>query len=544
MNIEIARNLRKKAGKLACRSLVYNWSLGGCIPARLDIKPADPWPGDAERGRWLCSGTFDLGGEKLEIHGNMWEPFGASSAWYDFLHGFEWLRDLRALGGDAARAQARDMVENWIDTYPGWDEKSWRPDLLGGRIAIWIALYDFFCASADENMQQRFLESLVRQTRHLGRSISSMESGEGVLYACKGLLFAGVALSGYEQWIEQSLDRLVKELDRQILSDGGHISRNPGTLVTTLQLLLDIRCALLAVNYPLPEKVQHAIDRICPALRFFRYPDKHLAVFNGTCEGNRELMDMLMVHANARGKALRSLPETGYERVSTGRSVLMFDGGASPAWPFDENAHCAPLAFEFSYGRERLFVNCGTHHTSGEWRELLRGTAAHNTVTLNYRNACEIKSDGHVGRKARKVTIERQESNDACLIDASHDGYVPLNGVSHRRRLFLADSGHDLRGEDTLTCSTGLGRPLETCIRFHLHPKVQVSLVNEGQEALLRLPSGSGWRFSHAGGELALDDSIYLCSDSAPRKTKQLVISGLMESDLAQIKWRLAKERQ
>jgi uncharacterized heparinase superfamily protein len=431
-----------------------------------------------------------------------------------------------------------------MDNYPSWDEQSWRHDILGSRISLWISLYDFFGSSADDDLQSRFMDSLVRQTRHLSRAIATLPADAGIFKACKGLVFAGVAMSGYEQWIEQALDRLVKELDKQILSDGGHISRNPEILLSILQTLLDIRGALYLARYPLPEKVQYAIDRICPALRFFRYSDKHLAVFNGGCEGDKDLMEAILVHANARGKALRSLPQSGYERILSGRGVLMVDCGAPPVWPFDETSHSAPLAFEYSYGRERIFVNCGTHLTNDEWRQLLRGTPAHNTACIDYRNAYEIRNDGHFSRKAHKVTVERQDSEEASLIDISHDGYVPVNGITHRRRLFLSDSGYDLRGEETFTCSIGLSKPAEVCMRFHLHPKTQVSLVKDGNEALIRLPSGSGWRFSHSFGSIIMEDSVYLCHGACPRKTKQLVISGVMETDFAQVKWRLAKEKQ
>lgn len=542
MNLEIADRLRAKAGRLACRNPVYNWSLGGYIPEKIEIRPVDAWSGDAEKGRFLCSGNFDFAGEQLEMHGNFWEAYGMAASWHEYLHSFEWLRDLRALGGDTGRAQARDMLESWMDKYSCWNEGAWRPDILGRRIAMWIALYDFYGSSADDRLQSRLLDSLVRQSRHLGRVIGSTNSCTGTFYSCKGLLFAGVALSGYDQWIDQALSRLDKEIDRQILSDGGHISRNPSTLLEVLQILLDIRGALNAVSYPMPAKIQHTIDKMCPALRFFRYSDRHLSVFNGSCEGDASLMDSVMVHANARGKALRSLPQSGYERISLGKSVLFADCGKTPSWPFDEKAHASPLAFEFCHGKDRVFVNCGTHETNDEWHELLRGTAAHTDLCINYRNACEIKNDGHFGRRVKNITVERQEGSDACLLDMSHDGYVQMNGIIHRRRLYLSDHGNDLRGEDTLTCSTGLTRPAEIAARFHLHPKARVSLIKDGTAALISFPSGNGWSFSVSAGMLELEDSIYMCS-TGPRKTKQIAVYGVMENDLAQIKWRLFRER-
>src|SRR5690606_18456944 len=141
---------------------------------------------------------------------------------------------------------------------------------------------------------------------------------------------------------------------------------------------------------------------------------------------------------------------TGYERATMGRSVLMVDTGAPPAYPHDGVAHAAPLAFEFIYGKERIFVACGAHPADDDWRDALRATAAHNALSLDYRNVCEIRADGHFGRRPRNVTVTRDESPEACLIDGVHDGYVPVNGITHRRRLYLGDQGHDLRGEENL----------------------------------------------------------------------------------------------
>jgi uncharacterized heparinase superfamily protein len=543
LNLSFARNVKSKAGKLACNSFLYNWSLGGCIPDKVDFNPVDPWPGDSGRGRWLCSGAFDIDGERLELHGDFWEPLGISQSWFDHMHGFEWLRDLKALGGDAARRQAGSMIESWINCYPSWEEKSWRPDLIGMRLSSWLAFYDFFGPGAGDSLHNDFLDSVIRQTRHLSRTIGTIAPGIPAFYACRGLLFSGTAFSGYEHWKNQALERLELEIETQILSDGGHVSRSPENILKLLQILLDTRCALLSTGGCFPEKIQHAIDRMCPALRFFRHTDKHLSLFNGGREGAKETIDAVLVHANAKGKALRSLPECGFEKITQGRSVLIADAGNIPKWPYDREAHSAPMAFEFAHGRERIFVNCGSHPTSEEWQDVLRSTAAHNALCLNYRNACEIKEDGHFGRKPRTVTVDRQETEDACLLDMSHDGYVPLNGISYRRRLYLSEKGGSLCGEETLNCITGLGKTAEVAVRFHLHPRVRASLTQDRSEAIISLPSGSGWRFFNRGGELAIEDSVYLGSGARPFKTLQIVIYGEMAADFAQIKWRLEKQK-
>lgn len=535
-------NLRHRAAAAAYGTSFYQWTLGGHIPERLAVIPPDPWPGDPVAGRLLCQDTFSLGDLELTAHNGSFEPEGATVAWIDHIHSFEWLRELRALGGDQGRRQARIMIMAWIDHYGSWHHDMWRADLMGRRIAMWIALHDFFAASADDIFQTNYLACLLKQSRHLARALPGTLHGVGLIQAIRGLVYAGLAFEGREQWLEQALTLLEHETKKQILSDGGHVSRSPEQLVEAIRAYIDMRSALQAGRYPVPGFIQHAIDRMAQAIRFMRYSDRGFALFNGTQQGDQTVLDMVQMLANSHGKILRSLPDTGYERVSVGRSLLMIDTGNTPPWPYDQKTHAAPLAFEFCDGRDRIFVSCGMHPADSDWADVLRGTAAHNALTIDHRNACEIRKDGHFGRKTRNIVVTREDINGACLVDGVHDGYVPLNGISHRRRFYLSDQGHDLRGEETLTCSVGLSKPVDVTLRFHLHPRVLVSLVRGKKDALLRMPGGTGWRFTQTGGSISLENSIYLGEGSYPRKTKQIVISARMESDLAQFKWALQRE--
>jgi uncharacterized heparinase superfamily protein len=476
------------------------------------------------------------------LRGECWEPLGVEPMWLEHMHGFRWLRDLRAVGGPEPRHHARAMVESWVRHYGRWSKETWRPDIAGERIASWISHYDFF-SGGDEIFQDQFFDSIIRQARHLRRALPGDLYGLGMLKAIKGLLYAGVAFEGYEIWIEQSLEFLEKEVSRQILFDGAHVSRSPSQLLQAMQILLDIKGALSAADYPLPEFIQHAIDRAGPALRFFRYGDKHFGCFNGSQEGDVALIDAVLAQAGAGSKTPTSLPSAGMERATLGRTLVMFDCGKVPAWPYDRQAHAAPLSFELSCGKERIFVACGTHPTSEDWKDTLRATAAHNTLSIDHRNACEIRGDGHFARKVKISSALREESKSAFLLEASHDGYMSVNGMTHRRRIYLSDQGHDVRGEDMLTASLPPAKPLQVAIRFHIHPRVLVSLIRDGEEALLRLPTGIGWRFHQCGGHiLALEDSIYLGEGVRPRKTKQLVIYTEVAEENMKIKWALQRE--
>ncbi len=540
---EVVKTVRTHAGRLTYNSPLYNWSLGGTVPDRILFSPTDLWAGDADSARWLIhSGAFSIEGDRLELHDANWTPDNVEDHWISHMHSFEWIRDLRALGGDAGRRSARAMIENWIDNHQGWNEITWRSDIVGRRLGNWLSGYDFFGESASEEFQDIFFESVMRQLRHLSRALPGMLNGLPLLYAIKGLAYGGLVFEGREAYLEQALNLLDEQIDKQILSDGGHISRQPQQLMESIRILIDIRAAIRQGGYPAIPKIQHGLDRAVPALRFFRHGDGAFALFNNTQESTADKIKNTIMQASSRARTLNTLPHSGYERISMGRSLLLVDVGKPPTWPHDKNAHIAPLSFEFSHGRERVFVNCGTHPTCPQWQDALRSTPAHNTLIVDDRNMCDLNKDGSMGHRPKSIVVDRDDKKDLVLMDACHDGYVPINGITHRRRFYMADKGHDFRGEDNLTCATGLVTEHKVALRFHLHPKVMVSLIKGGEEALLRLNNGTGWRFTVQGGSLELDNSIYLGSGIRPRKTKQLVIRGLMDSDHAQFKWALQLE--
>lgn len=530
---KIQNKVRQEAGRVAYNSPLYNWSLGGTVPDKILFSPCDLWQGNADHARWLVhSGAFCLGGDKLELKNANWHPDDVSDEWIIHIHGFDWLRDLRALGGDVGRRSARLMIENWIASHTSWEETSWRADITGRRLGNWLAGYDFFGESASDEFQDRFLNIIVRQARHLSRSMPGLLNGLPLLYAIRGLAYIGLTLEGREDYVEQALHILDTQIDKQILSDGGHISRNPQALMETIRILIDIRSAIRQAGYPAIDKIQHGLDRAVPALRFFRHADGCFALMNGAQENHDEAIKNTVMHAGSRARPLNSLPHSGYERVQMGRALLIADVGKKPIWPHDGAAHHAPLAFEFSYGRERIFVNCGTHPTCSKWQEALCSTPAHNTLMIDETPIQSVK----------KTTWDRDDKKEIVLIDATHDGYLSSMGITHRRRFYVVDKGHDFRGEDNLTCSTGLSKEHQVNIRFHLHPDVKISLIKGGSEALLRLKSGAGWRFTIVGGDLSLENSIYLGEGIRPRKTKQLIINGLMHTDHSQFKWALQRE--
>jgi uncharacterized heparinase superfamily protein len=78
-------------------------------------------------------------------------------------------------------------------------------------------------------------------------------------------------------------------------------------------------------------------------------------------------------------------------------------------------------------------------------------------------------------------------------------------------------------------------------LRFHLHPTVKTSLVQNGSAILLRL-AGSGWRFRAAGAStLTLEESVYQGARGEPRRCEQIVVNGQLAPEGVTVKWALRR---
>src|SRR3954470_1737779 len=138
----------------------------GRIPDAPALSVRDPWPGDGDRGARLIKGELEFGGAVQALQPGAWHALSGSSDLRAAAHGFVWLRDLRALGTDAARLKARALVGDWIANPPA-DSIAHRSDVIGARITAWLGHYDFFAASADDAFRQRLMGWLVSDARSL-----------------------------------------------------------------------------------------------------------------------------------------------------------------------------------------------------------------------------------------------------------------------------------------------------------------------------------------------------------------------------------------
>ena len=533
-------------------SPLYALVLAGKAPRAFVAVPPDPWPGDPLRGNAMLAGEFIAAGLAGAIDGDPWDGAlkagsagGADPAWLAELHGFAWLRDVKEVGGEEPARFAAAMVEGWIERFGRYTPLPWRADVVGERLAAWISHSAMIFRGADRSFIDKFFRSLGQQRRHLMRVVPGLLDGACLLHAIKALIYAQLALTERDGPLNAALDLFVREIQRQILADGGHCERSPALQIEVLRDLVDVRGALVAAHKEVPSAVQSAIDRMAPMVRFFRHSDGGLALYNDSDEGDAAAIDLLLARSAATGKPLTHAPHIGFHRLVAGSTLVIADTGAPAKRGLDEHAHAGTLSFEMSIGKDRMIVNCGTFPgADAQWRRALRATAAHSTAVIDDTNSSEIKPDGSMGARVERCVATRNDADGAFWLDASHDGYWRGFGVMHKRRLYLAAGGQDLRGEDNFVNEQGKkvkGAGRGFTIRFHLHPSVRVSLVQNGASALLQMPNGQGWRFRCAGAALQLSDSVYFGQPGQTKRNEQIVVMGTLQPDGARVKWAITK---
>src|SRR5262249_31604677 len=144
---------------------------------------------------------------------------------------FAWLRHLRAANSTMTRANARALVDEWMTLQDSWNATAWQPEILSRRLMSWLSQATLILEDADLHFYRRLLRNLTRQIRFLRATANDTRDGMPRLQARIALTYAALCMAKQVGHLRVTTRRLVNELERQILPDGGHISRNPGAII-------------------------------------------------------------------------------------------------------------------------------------------------------------------------------------------------------------------------------------------------------------------------------------------------------------------------
>ncbi|RAK30076.1 putative heparinase superfamily protein [Falsochrobactrum ovis] len=551
--LAVAQAWRRLSRRLRMGPL-YRWRFTGFTPERILITPPDLRVADPQLAQEFYHGRFALAGRLVETGGR--SPFAVeppTPEWEKALHGFGWLRHLKSANTELATANARVLVDDWMRLYgKRIGGIAWTPEVTAQRIIAWLQHSDLILTDTELSAYRKFMRSLAMQVRYLRTIASAMDDGEERLRARIALAFAALALPVSPPTARAARRNLEYELKRQILPDGGHISRNPATILELLADLLPLRQTYASGTESPPKALIEAVERMLPALRFFRHQDGNLALFNGVGPTMPERIISVLRHDETGGKPLTYAPYSGYERLSMGATTIIADTGLPPPVTASRDAHSGCLSFEMSSGRQRYIVNSGIDRFGPtEFRPLGRSTAAHSTATINDTSSCRFSHSKGLSSMigtpiiAGPTNVQRNRVEDTGRqgFVASHDGYVRLFGIYHERRIVLSHNGSVIQGMDHFY--RGDSKPLKAngrdniAVRFHIHPSVDISLDENGL-IILSADQDDTWAFSCFEIAPQLEDSIFFAGFRGPVTSKQIVLS-FPASELPEVNWQFSR---
>jgi uncharacterized heparinase superfamily protein len=527
------------------RTWLYRRILSGPLSDRILFHPYDALPRKLEDADGLLRGRFRFVGETIEVkEGSVFDVPPPSEAWAQALHSFAWLPPLAFAGGEPARLLATNLITQWLKRHSRYSEPAWLPDVMGRRLVNLFAHGRMVIANSELLWRSKVFVSLREQSRMLARIAREAPDGMPRFEAAAAYALSGACLGDSQRRLDEGLKCLEEEIARQILPDGGHVSRSPEALVHSYRLIMMVMDSLAAGAIEIPHSIRSAYDRIAPMIRFFRHGDGSLALFNGGVECDPRMIAGLLARDEVRGQPFAYARHAGYHRLTAGKTTLLLDCGTVPPGPFSTRAHAACLATEFSSGGQRIVVNCGDAGTTHpKWETALRATAAHSTLVLADASMAAILPPG-IGRDLlgprllggpTAIETRRVETVQGWSIEAGHDAYLVPFGMRHERQITMSQQGLAITGIDRLLPKSGRAHvPLTFAIRFHVHPDVRVS-PSQGGGILLKLPNGEGWRF-RTGAPMTVEESVYLGGDVV-RRTEQLVISGTVKDQPVETDW-------
>ncbi|HGS4803635.1 TPA: heparinase II/III family protein [Vibrio parahaemolyticus] len=459
-----------------------------------------------------------------------WNDIHLEKLWLYNLHYFDYIQ-YKPL---KYKSDYLSLIEHWIDNNPFPTGNGWEPYPLSLRIVNWVK---FFLSTG--NFKNEALESLHNQVNVLYQTLEYHLLGNHLFANAKALVFAGCYFDGEdaEKWLKLGLFILDKEINEQILNDGGNFELSPMYHNIILSDMLDLYSLCIAYDSKLSlarkEKWESIIVKMYNWSHLMGHPNDEVAFFNDSANGIAPKLESIFEYANSLGINVRSenlvlgkeivcnvLESSGYIVVQNKHFKAILDVAKVGPDYIPGHAHADNLSFELNVGDQRVFVNSGTSvYGLSDERLRQRKTKAHNTVVVDDEDSSEVWSGFRVARRAYPSNPIITESDSEVIVECSHDGYMRLPGkVMHTRKWKLAK-------DELLICDLLSGVFNHAEAHYHIHPEVHVESPSVDGHVTLHLPNGTSYKVRAEGADIRVQDTTWHPEFGLSIANKKLVLN-------------------
>jgi hypothetical protein len=463
------------------------------------------------------------------------------------------------------------QLRGWLSSNPPLVGINWASMLeLSLRSISWVwALHLFVeppgARHQDEASSPWLVDLLLgvdRQLSHVERNLSVYFSpnthltGEALgLYVCGRAL---PELSAAARWADIGREALLREIDRQIAPDGGHVERSTHYQRYTLDFYALALTMARVTEDPCAERFAEAVARLESATSLLADPSGRLPAIGDDDGGSlfpicgRPAADARDSLASARALLSRTartedleeetmwllggqpawiihprgaggrrpvpapsrtprlvassgrlvgtsgmLADTGYcvSRLRAGDHVVI-DAGAH-GYLNGGHAHADALSLTATLGGRRLFIDAGTgtYTMSPEVRDRFRSSPMHNTLTLDGVSQSRPAGPFHWHSVANGRLHSWHTTREFDFFEGSQDGYLP---ALHVRRVVVLPGG-PLLVVDTVSGPAD-GASHRADVHWHVAPEWRLAGDERG---LLTLADGADAAWLSSPGDAA-----------------------------------------
>ncbi|MBI96469.1 hypothetical protein CL656_04930, partial [bacterium] len=422
-----------------------------------------------------------------------WDQKNFSRLWQFNLHYFDWTRDwlnhkIIYNTWPEESCFLESLIDNWIASVKPPLSDGWHSYTLSLRIRNWFWLFTF-CPELINNYR---INSLWEQMCWL---YAHPENCHGGNHWIENLTALGIISLQFKSKFtkrisEYSLSHLKKELEFQVLSDGGHEERSASYHILILDRLVELGFVLRSVNKISTPWLDNAIKKMTFWLENIQINQSKYPIFNDSSSDICSDLDIVLRFAISYlsntilpGNSLRSnisklgyqvpdyhqkkitfqpyqtkrifpsvtdLKETGWIilRTSNKWELALKSGPSSPKHPA-AHAHSDLLSFDLWHRGNPIFCETGTSVYGEDLnrRNFERSSPAHNSLQIGlkqlgkirWKEPVEVWGTFRTGRKAEPNCRGSGKKCEWVWCCASHDGFKSIQS-SHLRWVGLKET--------------------------------------------------------------------------------------------------------
>lgn len=354
------------------------------------------------------------------------------------LHGFRPLAAYAAGPGTAeGDAFWGEVIEQWLTTAGKPRLPGWHPYPTSLRVISWSAALSGMGGWPD-GLREGVVAELWRQARYLSRAVEHDIGGNHVIKNATALAVAGSVFPD-TRLLDTAHRLLRRELERQVLSDGGHEERSTSYHREVVGDLEDVLTCTRRSRGTVPGWLTHAVGEMRSWQAKMTGPDGTLPLLNDAWEG--PVADRQP--GTADHGSVDDLAGTGYVVMRDRGDQLVFDAGPVSPDHLPPHAHADVLSFVLWADGRAVIADPGSYAYTGEWRDVFRETAAHNTVEVDGTPQCEFWGDFRAAFRPSVSPARVRRHGPIVVVTASHDGYrrLPDPVVHHRTIVWCPPAG-------------------------------------------------------------------------------------------------------